>query len=383
MPSKSLAILKIDFKSTGGLEKQTNLIATALAKEGFQVHCITSKIKKDKNPELPKNITFHFMKRWYFLSFFRILLFNIQTIWWIKKNKPEIVLGIDRTLFQTHIRAGNGVHKEYLQKRKVYFGRFNYLLTKINPLHYLILKIEKKSFESPLLKKIIVNSNMVRLQILKHYRVPPSKIIVIHNGVEWEKMEPSFLKGFEQQIGFSGLDGNLCKYNFLFVGNGFKRKGLDLILLAASRIKERDFNLVVIGKDKNSDRYKKLVKKLGLENKVTFYGSQYNLEPFFQKADSCILPSFYDPFANVTIEALAMGLFTITSKENGAHEIINEKNGLVIKNLLDIDELTWALQKAMEIKKNFQNALAIRNSVRQLDIEKQLRKLISAIASDE
>jgi UDP-glucose:(heptosyl)LPS alpha-1,3-glucosyltransferase len=376
--SKKIAILKNTFNSYGGLEKQTNLIAKAFLEKGFCVSIVTTKPKNINN--LPADINFHFMKKWAFFSFFKILFFERQTASWIKKNKPEIILGIDRTTKQTHIRAGNGVHKAYLQNRKKYFSMFNYLICKINPLHHLVLKIEKKAFESSFLKKIIVNSYMVKTQILKYYHLSSSKIKVVHNGVQWKDLEKDCLASIEKKIKISKeLNIDPQKHNFLFVGNGYKRKGLLVLLKAASALKNKDFNILIIGKDKKIKKYKKYAKELSLEKNTFFFEKQKNITPFYQIADTFVLPTYYDPFANTTVEALAMGLYTITSKENGAHEIINEKNGIIIENLLDFNEITDILTKAMIKNKTLKSILNIRNTIKHLDISNQLNKIIKII----
>ena len=372
----------MNFNKLGGLEKQTNLIVNALIKKGFQINFVTTKPKSTDS--LMENISFHFMKRWPIFSFFRILFFNKQATDWVKKNKPDIILGIDRTSSQTHIRAGNGVHRAYLKNRKIYFGLFDYLLNKINPLHYLVLKIEKKAFQNPLLKKIIVNSNMVKAEIIEYYKVDPCKIEVIYNGVEWQKNEKSFLSGFKDRLEIAKkIKIDPAKFNLLFVGNGYKRKGLDRILIAASKIKNDNYHISIVGKDKNINKYKRYAAKLGLNSKTTFFGPQSTLEMFYQLSDALILPSYYDPFANAALEALSMGLLTITSKENGAHEIIDENNGIIIKDLNNIDEIKQSIEKAILKKKSQQQAQKIRDSVKHLDVSGYLDKIISTLTSHE
>lgn len=377
-----IAIIKYSYNKSGGLEKQTNLIIEALKKKGLKVTLVTTKPKEKKN--LPDGVAFHFINRWPFFSFIRILLFERQTKRWLKKNNFQAILAIDRTTFQTHIRAGNGVHRAYLENRKKYLGKINYLLTRINPLHQIILKIEKKAFENPFLKKIIVNSEMVKSQILKYFTLNPEKIKVILNGVEWEKFASPFLEGFSKKKQIKeklGIDPE--KFIFLFVGSGYKRKGLYPILLAASKIENKNFQIIIIGKDKKLNKYKNYSKKLGLGNNFLFFGKQEDLIPFYQVSDSLILPSFYDPFANVTIEALAMGLFTITSRENGASEIINRRNGIIINDLKDTFEIQRCLESTMKKPKNFDFSLSIRNSVEHLEIKNQLDKIIDLLLPNE
>jgi UDP-glucose:(heptosyl)LPS alpha-1,3-glucosyltransferase len=103
-----------------------------------------------------------------------------------------------------------------------------------------------------------------------------------------------------------------------------------------------------------------------------------DITPFYQMADVLVIPSFYDPFANVTIEALAMGLFIVSSKHNGGHEIITKENGTVIENLLHIDSLSHALENCLNHPKTTMSANRIRQSVAHLDFSTQLKELMKA-----
>ena len=66
----------------------------------------------------------------------------------------DIVFGMERNRFQTHIRAGNGVHAAFLKSRLASEGVLKYGMCLINPLHRKILELEKEGFENPKLKKI-------------------------------------------------------------------------------------------------------------------------------------------------------------------------------------------------------------------------------------
>ena len=371
MPQK-IAILKNRFDKIGGLEKQTLLIANKLIQKNHNLSIITSK----QNDNIPLKASFYFIKKIPFFSFLKIFFFNQQAKKIILKQNFDIVLGIDRTTFQTHIRAGNGVHRSFLEKRKIYESKFKYYLCKINPLHRLILKYEKKAFENKDLKTIFVNSKMVKDEILKYYKVEEKKITIIHNGIDIKKSERDFKNSFlkrEEILKNLNLDPN--KFYFLFIGNDYKRKGLLFLLKAAANL-QKDFHILIIGKDKNIKKYKKISKILNLQNKTTFLGPKKDISKYYQIADVCTILSTYDPFANTTIEALSMGLFCITSKENGGSEIINNQNGYIVNNLLNIDEIKKALLTALNYKKTFNRAIKIRNSIKYLNIDNQINKLI-------
>ena len=249
----------------------------------------------------------------------------------------------------------------------------------MNPLQRKILELEKAAFENPKLQKLFANSSMVRRQILTRYKIDPTKVEVIHNGVEWKEMEPDFRSwkgGKAAALQKHKLDPN--KYHFLFIGHGFLRKGLDRLLEGLSLLPFRDFHLSVVGKDKRIDFYKDLAGRLGLKNHVRFFGPTTEIRSFYQMADCLVIPSFYDPFANVTVEALAMGLFVVSSKYNGGCEVLTGQNGCVVERLLEGESMSHALMQAVAKPKTDYSALACRTSVEHLDFSKQLTKLIDA-----
>ena len=93
-------------------------------------------------------------------------------------------------------------------------------------------------------------------------------------------------------------------------------------------------------------------------------------------ADCLVIPSHYDPFANVTVEALAMGLSIVSSKLNGAAEILTKDSGQIIEDLFDPYSLLNCLEKALKKPKTPVLAEEIREGVKHLDFPLQLNKMI-------
>ena len=331
---RNVLIIKSEPKQPGGLEKSANRIIGAF--EGNGDHVVTV-VKPTDN-------------------------FVVD---WMRKNKTGIVLGLDRFRFQTHIRAGNGCHQAFLRSRKYSEGALKYYSCLINPKHRKTLNIEKASFECPNLKRIIAISHMVKEDILEHYDVDPNKIIVIHNGVEWHEMEPVFKASFEMK--------RPDIFTFLFIGNGYKRKGLSQILLALVGIKNA--RLLVVGKDNDAMKYQLEAQKLRLN--VEFFGPQKDAIPFYQQADALLIPAFYEPFGNVTVEALAMGLKVVASKTTGSSEILTKNTGFIIDNLLSIDSVRDSLLQAMNHPKTLATALPVRQSIQHLDYAAHLKTLVT------
>lgn len=369
-----VVLLKSRSNNQGGLEKYASRIAKAFKERGSRVTILTTG-EGLPNGEIPLFAT----KTIPWPAFLRMEQFDTFVKNWLKKNRADLVFGMDRNRNQTHIRAGNGVHAAYLRSRILTEGKLKAFLCHLNPLHRKILELEQAAFENPNLKKLFTNSHMVRNQVLEYYKVDPAKIEVIHNGVEWEEMEFDFSE-WERKKGVGlqkfGLDPN--HFQLLFIGNGYLRKGLDKLLFALAQIKNEPFQLSVIGKDNQIDLYKAKAVQLGLKDKVHFFGPSQEIRLFYQLADSLVIPSFYDPFANVTVEALAMGLFVVSSKQNGGHEILSHENGTVIGDLLDPDAMLQAVKTALNHKKTNKSAIEIRTSIQHLDFSNQMETLMES-----
>lgn len=211
-------------------------------------------------------------------------------------------------------RAGDGVHRQFLQtKRK-----------SINLLNPVYLYLEKRCFNNA--RRIIVNSNMVRQEIIQHYDVDPGKISLVYSGIN---IDTPCIKNESIRDEF-GIEPN--HKIVLFVGSGFERKGVREMLLLLSKIDE-DFTAIIVGKDKHLQKYKNLSSRLGTGDKVIFTGPRSDVDRFYQDSDIFLLPTRYEPFSNVVLEAMAFRNAVVTTRQNGAAEIIQED--LVMDNSED------------------------------------------------
>ena len=359
-----ICFLKRFFKAKGGLEKQANLIVHHFQSLGHQVTIACEEAQQDC-PFSKVILPTHGPK------FYRTKSFSDLADQFISKSAFDLVFSFDRTVNQTAMRLGNGIHRAYLEEKKKYLPwPIKHFL---RPIDYYILDAEKKGFSSPYLQKIITNSWMVKEELLRYFPVDPNKIHVLHNGVEWKASEPYFNEMFSIQSTQLHPKIDCNKVQILFVGHGFKRKGLNFLLQALQHVSKEDFQLHVIGEDKNSESFHGMAKKLNLKDQVFFHGA-INPTPFFQLADLTVIPSIYDPFANVTVEALSFGNLVLSSEKNGGSEVISPFMGEVLKDLNDDISFANAIKRNLR-KKNLPLALKIRKGVEYLDMDNQLKKL--------
>jgi len=379
MVKGKIAFLKSSSSGTGGLEKYTKWLCEALHARGHDVTLLTSDWDERITTNGFRVVDFGKRSKW---SLRHLLQFDKDVSSWLHDNHVDVVFGLSRNFYpQIFYRAGNGCHAAYLHHRKQFSTALKRCMIKLNPLHWLILRMEKETFCHPQLKVLFTNSSLVKREIIEHYpKVDRDKIKVVLNGVEWKALEAPFeeslLKKDEIQRSY-GLDPQ--SYQFLFVGHEYHRKGLTLLLEALSSVKDRPFQLSVVGKERNEAFFKKKAKELGLEGKVHFFGSQKNVTPYYQAADCCVIPSYYDPFANVTVEALAMGLFVVSSVMNGGSEVLfNEKMGCVFREFRP-EVLARTVVKAMNYPKTSDSARFIRQKVEHLDFSQQIDLIIAEV----
>ena len=202
-------------------------------------------------------------------------------------------------------RAGDGVHAAWLQRRDGFDPVWKRLTRWINRKHAQILRLERQVFDPANTKVVIANSKMVRDEILARFPFPPSRVHVIYNGITPSSVAPS--RAEARRI------WNIDEKTFcpLFLGTGWERKGLATAIRAADCLEET--TLLVAGRGV-ADRYR--------GKNVRFLGPVKDIASLFAASDILVLPTWYDPFSNACLEALAAGLPVITTDANGFSEII-------------------------------------------------------------
>lgn len=355
----------------GGLERYALHIANGFAAYGAQVYLLSSSEKlKPITIDLHPNVKIIQLGRCSKWNFWAVLQYQSWVNTWLKENQVDLIFGLDRNGCEHAHRAGNGSHKAYLDLKMKGASWWKKLFIKLNPFHLLAKRIEKKTFEGPNLKCLIVNSNLVKNQIQSLYSIPKSKIQVVYNGVDLNQSKAYI----EDPLDVIDSESK-STHQFLFVGNGYQRKGLDHILEALSKVKLR-WKLTVVGKDKTIDKYVNLADTLGIIENVQFLGPQSNLWPIYKNADTCIIGSFYDPFANVTLEALVMGLHVISSKYNGGCEVLPKQCRVYDPNAPS--NLVELLKEAISLgKKSEERVFQFRKQIKDFDINCQINKIVS------
>jgi D-inositol-3-phosphate glycosyltransferase len=168
------------------------------------------------------------------------------------------------------------------------------------------INAEKELIES--CQGVIASTDRVKAELIRHYDAAPDKISVVPCGVNMELFRPVSGKLARQKLGLT--DEKIL----VFVGRIDPLKGADRLLEAVPQLGNfPNLRLVIIGGDESSRaevaKLRRLSAALGIEDRVIFTGTvkQAELPDYYSAADVCVMPSYYESFGLVALEALACG----------------------------------------------------------------------------
>ena len=254
-----------------------------------------------------------------------------------EKIRPQIecdvLLSLERIWRWDVFRAGDGVHRAWLNRRKKFDLPLQRLARDVTPKHRQIMKLEEALFAKRRAMRVIVASEMVKNEIVDLYDYPADNIDLVRNGVPLDRFrfDPKLRQKARADLNLSSDEIAL-----LFVGSGWERKGLLFAMEAMGMCRDHRLRLLVAGRGKTQSYFK--------SRRVRFLGEVVDLLPVYAAADIFILPTIYDPFSNACLEALASGLPVITTRTNGFSEIIEHQvHGSIVEHGHDLTALRDAV----------------------------------------
>jgi UDP-glucose:(heptosyl)LPS alpha-1,3-glucosyltransferase len=316
-------------------------------------------------------------------SFLRPLIFAINARKAVMEARPDIVVSFDRTFRQDILRASDGCHGEWLDRRMRTVSALKRMGLCLNPLHRVMLHIERRAFGDPGLKFVVALSNAGKREIMARYGLIEDKIYVIYCGVDTAHFSPTGRQGERERLRRTlGLGGDTVA--LLFIGSGFERKGLLFLIRALSVLKDRgDVRLIVAGRGKAA-RYLSEAVRLGVADRVSFLGPVEDVRALHGAADVFVLPSIYEPFGNACIEAMASGLPVVTSRAAGASEVIEggkgaELRGAVVEDPADHEALAKAIEPFLERGLRLRAGMAARREAERHTMEGKVDEFLSLV----
>jgi UDP-glucose:(heptosyl)LPS alpha-1,3-glucosyltransferase len=331
-----IALVRQRYNPYGGAERFVARSLAALEKQGAEVTLVAREWQDGAVVPALKVDPFYVGRLWRDRGFARAACARLAT------GRFDLVQSHERLACCDVYRAGDGVHRQWLENRARAAGLLGRLADRLSPYHRYVLDAEAALFASPRLRAVICNSRMVRDEIRRWFGVAEEKLHVIYNGVDLDAFVPELRETHRARVRAALGVPDAAKV-FLHVGSGFARKGVGAAIAALARLADRDARLFVVGADRKAHAMRAAAARAGVADRVHFAGGQEDVRPWYGAADCFVLATLYDPFPNAALEALASGLPAIVSRQCGAAEIVKDGVTGHVVDALDVGALGRAM----------------------------------------
>jgi UDP-glucose:(heptosyl)LPS alpha-1,3-glucosyltransferase len=331
----------------GGAEMYVADFCRRLAAAGHDVHLYACRWDA---AALPATVTIHrldpprgprSLRPWRFSATVRKAL---------DRDRPEVSIGFDKTFGPDIYYPLGGLQPASaagtIRKNRSPLARAAArALKRLDFAHHSFCRLERRHLLGPNPPLLVTNSGCVRDDARRHYGIPAERVRVIHNAIDParfnERDRPRVRAEQRRQWGFG--PGAVVA---AFVAMNYRLKGLEPLLHALARVPA--LRLVVAGNAKTG-RWQRLARKLGVGDRVVFVGPAGDVRRIYFGADLHVHPTFYDPCSSVVLEALACGLPVVTSRYNGAAEVMHPaREGFVVDDPHDHVVLANALTQLVD-----------------------------------
>ncbi|MGN6369793.1 MAG: glycosyltransferase family 4 protein [Phycisphaerae bacterium] len=380
-----VALIIEHFDATrGGAEHFTVWLAQALAGRGHEVHVVchdvaprvnkyrqaTQRASHDADrshqahpPEevAHDGIHVHRMRGMRLNSGLGFRMFGRKARAWCEANRPAVVhsmtVAYPGDLYHPHAGVYAAIQAQAVAQRNP--GReakWKQLMLHLSGKQRTLLALERRAMGPQGeggARRIISLCRMVTEELREQYGVDKSKIVELPNPRIATKAAFDEAALAEQRVWFRshyklGAGDKVAA----FVGHDFRRKGLRYAIEAVA--KTRDWKLIVVGLGKARE-YVELANALGVGDEVSaaegvaprvlFVGPTKEMDTVYAAADALILPTFYDSFGLVVLEAFAHGLPVVSTEFLGAGYLVKEHGaGVIVSSPREVEGMARALE---------------------------------------
>ena len=222
-------------------------------------------------------------------------------------------------------------------------------------------ELTRQQFGSPNGPVVLALSRMVYRDMQRLHGLADSRLRLIYNGVDVERFSPDW-RTEHRETTRRRLGVANDEVLFLIVAHNLKLKGVPTLVRALGMLRREGVRakaVVVGGKRTRSMRL--LAYWHGVERATTFVGAVDDPRDFYAAADVYVQPTFYDPCSLVVLEALACGLPVITTKFNGAGELMTAgEHGFVLDDPADSEGLANLMRQTLDPSRRSEMSLAAR-----------------------
>lgn len=268
--------------------------------------------------------------RWPISGFFRRKFYNRQVENWVNKNEPGIVIGHGDILHQDVLFIHNCVHlaHELIEGEPL-------------PENHEVGKVHEAILKEGTFKLLICNSQMMKDDLVKRFKLDESKVKVIYPEVNLKKFTvdnaEAVRKEWRNKFGFTDSDFVIG----LVTSGNFKKRNLGLLIEAFKDVlKEIPHAKLFVAGGNIDQKYKDQAP----EGSTVFAPPIIDVKNYYYLLDTFVLPAHIEEFGRSVLEAMFCGKPVVTTKTVGASEILEGEARDFILHSITQSELTQKLK---------------------------------------
>jgi len=361
----------------GGAETYVYQFAHELLAAGHEVHLIAGAFGATPKGAFTWRVMRRGLTRWS-----RDLLFAHAAERAAHRAGLDVCVAVGRTfgadVLQPHGGTIRGSRRQNLAIiRSGFYRALKDGFDSVNPRIRMQAYIEAGQYAGDPPPEVVAISRMVRGDMQEFYRVPDERLHLVYNGVDLERFSPAACeaKRAEARAAMGLADDETC---FLIIAHNFRLKGVRELVEAASQIdRAKPWRIVVVGKA-SAKPYLELAEELGCAERMLFPGAAPDVVPLYGAADVYVQPTWYDPCSLVVLEALASGLPVITTRFNGASELMQDgRDGYVLESPAQTDNLADCMERLLDPDRRRPMREAAREAVKDRSIQQNFRDMMA------
>jgi UDP-glucose:(heptosyl)LPS alpha-1,3-glucosyltransferase len=363
----------------GGCETYIASLARRLVSDGHQVHLYANRWDADA---LPAALRYHHVSVPRVPRFLRPWCFSSACGRALRQSTHQVSIGFDKVWGTDILYPQGGLYlaslaQNLLKHRHPAMRHLLQFFKVFDLAHWSYRILERKQYLGANRPLVIAISDMVQRHFEQYYGIRRENLRVVRIATDPNRFDERDRP--RRRVEWREFWGLRPEENVaLFAGMNYRLKGLEPLLHAIGLLpREVPFRLLVVGSPQTK-RFERLAASLGISQRVRFAGYCADMRNAYFASDFFVHPTFYDPCSHVVAEAMACGLPVITTRYNGASELMHPpREGLLIEDPHDRAKLAGCLLQMLDPLRRSSCSQAARRTASQWTFEHHYRQMMA------
>jgi glycogen(starch) synthase len=354
--NKDLTVMMLSWefppRIIGGISPHIYNLSKSLAKNGVKVYVVTCDFPGAPQHETIDGVEVHRIDSYKnpapdFATWVYLMNVNMQ------KEAAALArsLGGNIDIFHAHdwLVATAGIGLKHVFRKPFFATMHSTEIGRRNGIHtdYERMIHETEAWLTYEAWKVICCSDYMISHVRWAFGLPPDKLVMVPNGVNFEAYAAENKEDLSQFRNRFALPQEKI---VLFVGRLVHEKGAHVLVNAVPKVLEKvNAKFVIVGNGYMRDQLSDLVRGMGLAHKVMFTGfvDDETLRKLQKCADVSVVPSLFEPFGIVALEAMAARSPLVVSDTGGLSEIVSHEVDGVKVYAGNPDSLSWGITRVL------------------------------------